>query len=88
MFELSLLAEPSTPRPTGAPASRSARTGAMPDPRRKFEDGQWATPVPVSPKSLTSSGVRCTQWASHTSLPSQPSLRRNSTGRQPYTSRQ
>ena len=83
MFEVSLLAEPSTPRPTGAPASSSARTGASPEPRRKFDEGQWATPVRVSPKSATSSGERCTQWASHTSLPSQPRRRRNSTGRQP-----
>ena len=50
MFELSLLAEPSTPRPTGTPASSISRTGAMPEPRRKLELGQWATPVPVSPK--------------------------------------
>ena len=46
MFEQSLLAEPSTPSPTGAPAESSARTGAIPEPRRKFDEGQWATPVP------------------------------------------
>ncbi len=83
MFELSLLAEPSTPRPTGTPASSISRTGAMPEPSRKFEVGQWATPVPVSPKRRISSGDKWTQWASQTSLPSQPSRRRNSTGRQP-----
>ena len=54
------------------PASSSARTGAMPEPRRKFDDGQCATPVPVSPNSATSSAYRCTQCASQTSGPSQP----------------
>ena len=41
-------AEPSTPRPTGAPAASSARTGAMPAPSRPFDVGQCATPVPVA----------------------------------------
>ena len=41
-------AEPSTPRPTRTPASTSCRTGATPAPSRRFDVGQWATPVPVS----------------------------------------
>ena len=60
----------------------------MPAPSRAFELGQWATPVPVSPKRATSRSLRCTQWASHTSSPSQPSCSRYSTGRQPNCSRQ
>ena len=83
MFEQSLLAEPSTPRPTGTPACSMRRTGAIPEPSRKFELGQCATPVRVWPKSAISSSLRCTQCASQTSGPSQPSRRRNSTGRQP-----
>ena len=44
-------AAPSTPSPTGPPASSRARTGAMPAPSRPLEDGQWATPVPVAPSA-------------------------------------
>ena len=40
-------AEPSTPRPTRTPASSMSRTGATPAPSRRFDVGQWATPVPV-----------------------------------------
>ncbi len=65
----SLDAAPSTPRPTGAPAAVSAATGAMPAPRRAFELGQCATPVPVAPNRATSASLRCTQCASHTSSP-------------------
>ena len=66
----------------------SAGTGAMPAPSRALELGQCATPVPVSPKRRTSRSSRCTQWASQTSSPSQPSRSRYSTGRQPNSSRQ
>jgi hypothetical protein len=38
-------ADPSTPNPTFTPASRIARTGAIPDPSLQFEHGQCATPV-------------------------------------------
>ena len=41
-------ADPSTPRPTVAPASSSARAGAMPAPSRRFELGHQATPAPDS----------------------------------------
>ena len=40
-------AEPSTPRPTRTPAVSMSCTGATPAPRRRFEVGQCATPVPV-----------------------------------------
>ena len=42
----SLEAAPSTPRPTGTPASRRSRVRQMPAPSRALDDGQWATPVP------------------------------------------
>ena len=42
-----LLAEPSTPRPTGTPTSIMARTGAMPDASRMLLVGQCAAPVCV-----------------------------------------
>jgi hypothetical protein len=44
MLDASLLAEPSTPRPTFTPAARYFLIGAMPDPRRMFEHGQCAAP--------------------------------------------
>ena len=65
-------AEPSTPSPTRAPASSSARTGATPAPRRRFDVGQCATPVPVSAKRATSPSERWTQWAHHTSSAEPP----------------
>ncbi len=71
MWLLSLLALPSTPRPTGVPASRMARTGAMPLARRMLLLGQWATPVWVRAKSATSWPFRWTQWACQTSSPTQ-----------------
>ena len=54
MWELSLEALPSTPRPTGEPARRSARAGAMPEPSRMLELGQCATPTRARPRRLTS----------------------------------
>src|SRR5918997_193110 len=81
-------AAPSAPRPTGEPARTSRATGAMPAPSLAFELGQWATPVPVSPKRRTSSSLRCTQWASQTSSPSQPRSSRYPTGLTPNRSRQ
>ncbi len=76
-------AEPSTPRPTRAPASTNARTGATPAPSRRLEVGQWATPVPVSAKRRTSCSERWTQCAHQTSSASHPSSSRYSTGVQP-----
>jgi hypothetical protein len=58
------------------------------EPSLAFELGQWATPVPVSAKRRTSSPFRCTQWASQTSSPSQPSSSTYRSGRIPYCSRQ
>ena len=45
MWELSFDALPSTPRPTGLPARRSASAGAMPEPSRMLEVGQCAIPT-------------------------------------------
>src|SRR5205823_6210747 len=82
----SLDAFPSTPRPTTAPASSSERTGAVPDPSRPFDVGQCATPVPEEAIRSTAADDRCTQCASHTSGPSQPSDSAYSTGVIPYRS--
>src|SRR5215210_28656 len=84
----SLEAAPSAPSPTGEPARTSSATGAMPAPSLALEDGQWATPVPVSPKRCTSASFRCTQWASQTSSPSHPRSSRYSAGLTPKCSRQ
>ena len=81
-------ADPSTPSPTRIPASRYSRTGATPAPSRRFEVGQWATPVPDEAKSAVSSAERCTQCAHQTSCPSQPRSVRYSTGVAPYSSMQ
>src|SRR5690606_18248474 len=62
----SLLAEPSTPRPTRTPCARYARIGATPEPRRMLLFGQCATPVSVSANSLTSSSFTKTECACHT----------------------
>ncbi|EWS58163.1 hypothetical protein Y694_03938 [Methylibium sp. T29-B] len=69
-------AEPSTPRPTGTPASRIARTGAMPEASRMFEQGQCATPVPVRANRPMPGASSLTQCACHTSRPTQPGPRR------------
>src|SRR5437588_2076088 len=84
----SLDAEPSTPRPMRTPASSMSRTGATPAPRRRFDVGQCATPVPVRANCAISVPERCTQWAHQTSPASQPSDSRYSTGEQPYSSLQ
>src|SRR5437588_127427 len=79
-------AEPSTPSPTRTPASSMSRTGATPAPRRRFDVGQCATPVPVCANCTISVPERCTQCAHQTSPASQPSDSRYSTGEQPYSS--
>ena len=76
------------PEPDRRAVAEQAPTGAMPAPSRALELGQCATPVPVSPKRRTSCSSRCTQCASQTSSPSQPSRSRYSTGRQPNSSMQ
>ena len=65
----SLEAAPSTPSPTATPAAARSAAGAMPEPRRALEDGQWATEVPVAARRAISSGDRWTQCASQTSGP-------------------
>ncbi|MDT4821201.1 hypothetical protein FQZ97_543690 [compost metagenome] len=87
MVAPSLEAEPSTPRPTGTPASRILRTGAMPEARRMFEHGQWATPVPVRANSSMPCWSSCTQWACQTSWPTQPRSSAYSAGVMPNFSR-
>ena len=85
---LSLLADPSTPRPSRTPASRYLRTGAMPDARRMFDDGQWATPVPVAPSLAIRHRSMKTPWAYQTSGPTHPRSSMSSTGRRPKVSMQ
>ena len=54
---LSVQADPSQPRPTGAPAARNSRTGAKPPPPMSMlELGQCATPTPAAPSLVTSAG--------------------------------
>ena len=76
MFEASLEAEPSTPRPIGAPAASSSTVGQMPEARRMFELGQWQIPVPASPRRRISSALKWMPWASQVRGPSQPTLSR------------
>ena len=47
-------------------------TGAMPDLRRMFEEGQWAIPTPASAHCFVSASFRQQQWANQTSSLSQP----------------
>ena len=82
----SLEAEPSTPSPTFTPASRIARTGAMPEPSRQLEHGQCATPVPERANRSISPASSFTQCACHTSGPVQPSPSAKSPGRCPNRS--
>ena len=84
----SLEALPSTPSPTGTPASSMARTGAMPLASRMLEQGQWATPVPVAAKRAIPAASSFTQWACQTSGPTQPSASAYSAGVQPNRSRE
>jgi hypothetical protein len=46
MCEPSLLADPSTPKPSFTPRASIFITGAMPEASRMLEDGQCATPQP------------------------------------------
>ncbi len=58
----------------------------MPEPSRALEVGQWATEVPVRASAAIESSVNQTEWASHTSGPSQPTDSMYSTGVQPKCS--
>ena len=75
--------EPSTPRPTLAPAARRSTTGEMPDANIRFELGQCATPMPAAPRRCTSSWLGITQCATHVRLLHQPVRSRYSMGRHP-----
>ena len=70
-------------QPHGTPASRIARSGAMPDPSRQFEHGQCATPVRVRAKRSISCASIFTQCACQTSAPVQPRSSAYCPGRQP-----
>ena len=82
----SLLADPSTPSPTGTPASRIARSGAIPDPSRQLDEGQCAIPVRVRANSAISLASSSTQCACQTWSPTQPSDSAYTPGRQPKAS--
>ena len=86
MFEASLLAEPSTARPTATPAVMYFFTGAMPEARRMFELGQCATPQPARAKRAISASLTWTAWANQTSPATQPRRSIHSTGRTPKRS--
>ena len=58
--------------PSGTPASRMARMGAMPEASRMLEPGQCATPVPVRANRAMPGASSCTQCACQTSGPTQP----------------
>ena len=60
-------AGPSTPSPTGTPASSMARIGATPAPSRRLDVGQWATPVRVWASRSTSVTPRWMECAHQTS---------------------
>ena len=72
MCAASLLALPSTPKPTGTPASIILRMGAMPLAKRMLLQGQWAMPVRVAANREIPSSSNLTQCACQTSSPSQP----------------
>ncbi len=86
MFEASLLAEPSTARPTFTPACRYFFTGAMPEASRMFELGQCATPHPARAKRAISPSLTWTAWANQTSSATQESASIHATGRTPNRS--
>src|SRR5260370_27966825 len=67
--------------PTLTPCCMYFLTGAIPDARRMFEQGQCATPHPVLAICLISSTSTQTAWANQTSSPSQPSVPIQSLGR-------
>ena len=75
-MEASFDAEPSTPSPTGTPASSSSSTLAVPEARRMLEVGQCATAVPAAPSAAISPSVKWMPWPSHVRPASQPTLSR------------
>ncbi len=81
MLDESLLAEPSTPRPTFTPAAMYFLMGAMPEPSRMLEQGQCAAPQPALANFRISSSSTWIACANQTSSPSQPSVSIQSTGR-------
>jgi len=60
----------SVPSPTRTPAARSSESGAIPQPRRAFDRGQWATGTSSRASSAISSSSTSTQCAQSRSGPS------------------
>ncbi len=60
----------------------------MPDPSRQLLEGQWAIPVPVSPRRRTSASSKWMPWATQTSGAIQPISSSTARGRLPNRSRQ
>ena len=60
------------PSPTRSPAARSAASGAMPQPSRAFERGQWTTATSCAASRPISSSSRWTQCAAVTRSESSP----------------
>ena len=58
MLELSALADPSTPRPTGAPTLSRSGTRQVPEESFMLETGQCATPDPAAPRRAISWSVK------------------------------
>ena len=80
---------PSTPSPTGAPASSRSRTRAIPEASRRFDDGQCAIAGPGRGEpSRCPWSDRCTPCASHTSGPRNSRSSSSWIGRTPNRSRQ
>ena len=76
----SLLAAPSTPRPTGTPALRRSLSRHTPAPSRALEEGQCATPVPLEASAAMPASSKWIPCANQTSSASQPREARWSTG--------
>ena len=63
-----MLAEPSTPSPTGAPARLERRTGQQPEARIMLEVGQWLIATWARPRRRISGSSNQMPWASQTRL--------------------
>ena len=81
-----MLAEPSTPRPTGIPSLSMSLTRATPEDSFMFDMGQCATPVPVCARTRSSSSLKWMPCANHTSGPTQPTDSMYASGRMPVAS--
>ena len=66
------LAGPSVASPTVIPASRTARSGMVPETSLALQTGQWPIRVPVAASALMSPASSWLQWAAVTSGPRKP----------------